>query len=120
MIRLRHLLLLPVALVFAAMMPTGCGGAASCESICSEGQSRSCTNITGDCSVFCAALEKITMNGNCTVQYDNYDLCVSQDDICTGDSRCKGQKSALSTCVGTWCVANLGNVDCQTVGAALQ
>jgi hypothetical protein len=104
----------------ASLTLTGCGKGASCESLCSDSQSSGCGTISGDCGIFCSALDNVSQEGMCQTEYDNYDVCLSEGTICTGDSRCGGQKNSLSSCVVAYCVGHTAEADCKTITAALQ
>ncbi len=107
-------LALALALTFA-----GCGGSGSCQSLCSEGQSGKCTSIKGDCGKFCDALNNVDDKAGCASLKDAYISCLNgKDNVC--DTSCGSQESALSTCIGKYCVLNLTSADCQTLIAAFK
>ena len=104
------------------LAPLGCGddgggGDKSCSSLCSQAQAGSCTSIKGDCGKFCSALDAAQGPANCTSQRNAYQSCLSAGVTVCGSS-CGTQESALTTCVGLYCLANLSNADCQTLKAS--
>ena len=110
-------------MVFFAMLGmvigflSACSGA-DCESLCTEAQSRDCTSISGDCAAFCASVDKVSASASCDTQKDAYQSCLGDGDVCTGDSRCSSEQTALGNCASAYCLANMNDADCQRVVAS--
>ena len=108
-------------LVASLFLVAACGGdgssTADCVSLCSEAQAGDCTQVEGNCSSFCVALDGVQGPSNCTSQRDTYESCLEQTpNVC--DTNCGAQENALAACVQTYCMANPTNADCQTLAAS--
>ena len=114
---LRHLLL--ALFLLSPLATAACSDEATCESLCSEAQAGSCTNISGDCGAFCGALLEVEGPAGCSSQYDAYQDCLQRgSNVC--DVNCGGEEGALSLCVGAFCLGNAADPNCQTLVAGLQ
>jgi hypothetical protein len=101
-----------IALGFALV--SGCASDPSCEDLCTEAQAGNCTTVTGSCSNFCSALDKVQGPANCESQRDAYQSCLdSTPDVC--DAGCDAKESALSSCVGSYCLGHASDPSCVTL-----
>lgn len=96
-----------------------CGGGggtstADCVDLCTEAQAGQCTSISGNCSAFCDALDAVDDPAGCADEHAAYESCLEGgSNVC--DNNCDAQEADLSNCVGTYCAANSGDPDCQTL-----
>jgi hypothetical protein len=108
-----------MALILAAAA-VGCDddtGTAGCVNLCSEAQAGHCTSITGDCGAFCNALDGVQGPSGCTSQREAYQGCLNDGaTACAGD--CGSQESALSSCVGLYCLAHSTDSNCSVLMAS--
>ena len=113
-----HRILVVLSVVAALFASAGCSdddsGGRSCAALCSEGQAGHCTTITGDCGNFCSALAAINGPASCTSQYDAYIGCLNTGITVCANS-CDSQESALTTCVGTYCLGHSTDANCVTL-----
>jgi hypothetical protein len=114
-----HRITLRLLLTSLLLLPFACSGDdANCVDLCEEGQARDCTSIKGSCSAFCDALLNVESDAGCVDERERYQDCLnSQSDICVG---CAVAETDLSDCVGTFCLGNASDPDCQTLVAAFQ
>ena len=102
-----------VAMTLGALL-VGCGGGKDCVDLCTEAQAGQCTSITGSCTSFCNALDAVQGPANCESQRNAYEACLDDGDAVCSNS-CGATESSLSSCVGTYCLANSSNPNCQTL-----
>lgn len=114
MLKLITKLSLTVGVVALAMVWIQACGGGTCLSRCNEAQSRSCTSIK-DCNKFCSASANLASKANCQTQYDNAVSCGNKHDACAYDANCGGETNAFGACVGSYCLANGGDADCQAM-----
>jgi hypothetical protein len=89
----------------------------SCADLCEEAQDGSCTDVKGDCSSFCQAVNNAKGAANCTSQYDAYLKCLgSKANVC--DANCDSAEGDLKTCFTAYCATHLQDKDCQTMVAS--
>ncbi|MBN1772347.1 MAG: hypothetical protein JXB32_13845 [Deltaproteobacteria bacterium] len=108
-----------VALALAATT-AGCDddtSTAGCVHLCTEAQAGHCTVITGDCTAFCNALDGVQGPSGCADEREAYQGCLNRGATAC-DNDCGSQESALSTCVGLYCLANPTNADCTVLSAS--
>lgn len=113
----RALWLMALALLTTTI---GCGddtSTAGCIDLCIAAQARDCTAITGDCTAFCHALDGVQGPSGCTDEREAYQGCLSRG-AHPCDVDCASQESALTTCVGLYCLANPTNADCTVLNAS--
>jgi hypothetical protein len=102
------------SIVLGLALVSGCGSDPSCEDLCTEAQAGGCTTVTGNCGSFCAALDKVDGPANCESQRDAYESCLdSTPDVCDAD--CDAKESALSSCVGSYCLGHASDPSCVTL-----
>ncbi len=101
------------ALFFFSFGPLACSDEASCESTCSEAQSRSCTAVTGDCGNFCDAVFNVEEPSGCADERVAYQDCLESGDVCANS--CSSLEDDLTNCLGGYCAGNLTDPDCQVL-----
>jgi hypothetical protein len=95
------------------------GGGGDCASLCQDGQAGGCTDITGDCGEFCAALDDVAPRAGCGGNVDDYIDCLNGGaDICALD--CESEESAMNTCLLTFCSSKPTDESCLALAANLQ
>ena len=95
---------------------SGCGGK-SCVDLCTQGQAGSCTNVRGNCTSFCGALNDVKGPAMCGTSYDEYQTCLSHgSNVC--DNSCDSQETALTNCVTAYCSAHTSDPNCTTLAAS--
>ena len=93
------------------------GEARSCEALCSEGQTGSCTNIKGDCGNFCEALERTAPEAGCADARGDYLSCLSEtSNAC--DTDCSSEEDALESCMTGYCVQHTSDPDCVVLASS--
>ncbi len=102
------------SLVLGSVLLAGCGGGRDCADLCTEGQAGSCTSITGNCGSFCGALDDVEDSSGCASQRGAYEACLdASDNVCDVD--CDAKESALSSCVGSYCLGHANDPSCVTL-----
>jgi hypothetical protein len=96
---------LTTLILLGFVLSSACGD--SLVDVCEEAQDNQCTTISGDCSAFVDALDRISSAAACSSEYDQYESCATgQSDVCTIDSACSGKETALGICIAPYCLAN--------------
>ena len=95
-------------------VPFACSAEKECADACEEAQEGNCTSIKGDCGNFCTALFNVEDPSGCSSQIENYQDCLNEgSDVC--DVSCGATETALSTCVGSYCLSRTTEPDCATL-----
>ena len=110
--------------LFAALALSACGSddsggdGSSCVSLCDEAQTKNCPWVSGDCGAFCSAVDSIQDASGCTEQRNAFQSCLSgRANIC--DDSCDTKEGEISACIGSYCMENSTNTDCQIIQAAV-
>jgi hypothetical protein len=96
-----------------ALAPACNDGELDCRQLCNEAQDKDCTSIMGDCGDFCEALTNVQDDSGCADEREAYSDCLNDKGVCAGD--CNGAETALTTCLGTYCLAHANTPDCMTL-----
>ncbi len=91
---------------------------ANCASICEEAQEKNCTIIKGDCDAVCSSAFALDDASQCASQRETWQDCLNeQSDVCAGT--CDSEENAYSNCIGSHCLLNMADPDCQVLAGAL-
>jgi hypothetical protein len=80
-------------------------GQSDCVTACAE--ANACPGaMQNDCATLCNQYDTAATSSGCTSQYDSFMTCLVGLPSECNTSSCDGQFSALSTCLGTYCMNN--------------